>query len=220
MINKQGVQLGVISFGMGCAREGVPGVYGRTAVRGDASDWLLETLCDMTQTNDLDEWCGKADVSMALQQETAPSAELTAEPTTEEPTEAPSREEPTEAPTVEEPTEAPTAEEPSLSPSVAPATDEPTPLPSEITTAEPTPAESQEDTVTGKQSDTDNTEVLDNLDEDLCIDEPDTTFFVLGGENDCRWLRCAHEAIRQSACLEGTDAWKICRFTCGRCPDS
>lgn len=55
MINKQGVQLGVISFGMGCAREGVPGVYGRTAVQGDASDWLLETLCDMTQTNDLDE---------------------------------------------------------------------------------------------------------------------------------------------------------------------
>lgn len=144
------------------------------------------------------------------------SIEVTPEPVTE----APTTQEPTEAPSTEEPTEAPSTEEPTLSPSVVPATDEPTPLPSEIATAEPTPAESQEDTVTGKQSDADDTEALDNLDVDLCIDESDTKFSVLGEENDCRWLRCAHEAIRQSACLEGSDAWKICRVTCGRCPDS
>lgn len=38
-------------------REGFPGVYVRTAVGDGADDWLGTTLCTLTDTKDLKQWC-------------------------------------------------------------------------------------------------------------------------------------------------------------------
>jgi hypothetical protein len=199
LINRFGHQVGVVSFGLGCAREGFPGIYARIAVRGDAEDWVGNTLCSLTQSSKLDEWCGKEspDVSLALQQELGPSLEPTPLASLE----------PSLMPSVD-PTPAP-----SLDPTPNPTTLEPTSKPLLESTPEPTPEQTG---AAGKQTDIDtDQESVENV----CMDEPDSKFHLLEeGEHDCRWLHCAHEALRQWSCKEGSEAWKICRATCGRCP--
>lgn len=226
LLNSDNVQVGVISFGMGCARIGVPGVYARTAPRGDTQDWLHDTLCDLTQTNDLDAWCGKRS-SLAMAQQEEPDAGVTPMPsiavisqpmTTNAPVTGGTTSMPSAA--VEPMTEAQVTGVPTSMPSVAvePPTLAPTFAETEASgeTLLPTSSETLSETIDGTL-DADNQGVVDV---DLCIDESGAIIQILNGEYDCRWLRCAHEAIRQSACVEGNEAWGLCRATCGRCPDS
>ncbi len=81
MINQLGIQVGVISFGIGCARKGYPGVNARTSQK-----WLSDTLCDLTQSNALDEWCGKVDAKAAQHQTTEKDSLTTEHQTTEKDT--------------------------------------------------------------------------------------------------------------------------------------
>lgn len=102
VINANGVQVGVISFGLGCAREGYPSVNARTAVPGQ--DWIHEALCNLTSSSSLDEWCGKPLPSTGTTPE--PSMSPSGEPSSR-PSLKPS-EKPSESPTTTKPVPPPT----------------------------------------------------------------------------------------------------------------
>lgn len=57
LIDSRGYQVGLVSFGLGCARLDYPGVYARTMVGNGVYDWLGETICNMTTADDIPEWC-------------------------------------------------------------------------------------------------------------------------------------------------------------------
>ena len=42
LLNKDGVQVGIVSYGKGCGERGIPGVYSRVSY---AADWIKETAC-------------------------------------------------------------------------------------------------------------------------------------------------------------------------------
>lgn len=223
MINQFGVQVGVISFGLGCAREGFPGVYQRTAVLKGQEDWIGTTLCELTQTNDLDDWCGRPSLSMAMQEESGPTLSMaiqeesgsTLEPTPEERTSEPIME-PTDGPATE-PTFVSTAEETSLRTKEPTIIEDETNMPTLVGTSEPSAEDSSVGTQTGTEISTID---VDDTDTGPCIDQPEAKLQSFGGgQKDCTWLYYAHEAIRQWSCVEGNEGWRICRVTCGRCPN-
>lgn len=102
LIDRKGLQIGVVSFGLGCGREGFPGVYVRTAVGGNADDWLQKALCKLTDTRSLDNWCRKPLTGRTAQVATPPpTPRPTLKPTlrpTERPTQRPTPR-PTDRPT-------------------------------------------------------------------------------------------------------------------------
>ena len=194
LIDWRGFQVGIVSFGLGCGREDFPGVYVRTAVRG-RDDWLGKTLCELTETNALDEWCSKP-LKIAVQQAQVPTPEPTRAPTPR-PTPQPATPRPTLRPTPM-PTPRPTLR-PTPGPSPAP-----TSLPTSRPTHSPTPPFSA---VTSSTS-------------GGCSDAPDSVKFQIGafhGDKDCLWLRSSHAVIIQWSCSEGSDAWRLCKATCGKC---
>jgi secreted trypsin-like serine protease len=57
LIDSRGYQVGLVSFGYGCARLDYPGVYARTVVGNGVDSWLGENICNMTTADDPPEFC-------------------------------------------------------------------------------------------------------------------------------------------------------------------
>ena len=216
MINQFGIQVGVISFGLGCAREGFPGVYQRTAVLDGQEDWLGTTLCELTQTKDLDDWCGRPSLSMGIQEEPGPTLSMAIQEEPRPPLELTTEQELSDEP-IMEPTEAP-ASEPVLNSTAAEETSLPTKEPTIIgdETKLPTLTDSSEPSA---ENSSEGMRPAERTETGQCIDQPEAKLQSFGGgQKDCRWLHSsAHEAIRQWSCVEGNEGWNICRVTCGRC---
>lgn len=195
LIDRRGLQVGVVSFGIGCAREGFPGAYVRTKVGGNADDWLGKTLCKMTRSSALNSWCERSAASRRAP--TSQPKPPTPSPTPRTPQPTPQR---TPPPTPQR-TQKPPEPEP---------TPPPIPVLNPVPQLNPVPKLEKEPT-SQKVQETTTTK---------CEDAPDSYTFEVGafnGHKDCSWLRHAHPAIQDWSCTPGSDAWDFCKETCGRC---
>jgi hypothetical protein len=223
------VQVGIVSWGLGCGRSQLPGIYSRTS---GLKGWINENICIMS--DDPPNWCSDVNLALANDDPTvAPAREPPTPFPTLEPTLQPTIEEPTLKPSTEEPTSRPT-NSPSiatLEPSQAPIstqtdqpTMQPTKIPTEILTESPTfgptTRPTQSPIAPPTRSPTDFI-VIDAVETRTCQDHD--KLFELGdqrGGETCEWLRNSDERLQDWFCVPGTDAWNICEATCGKCVDS
>jgi len=112
------VQLGIVSFGVGCANPDFPGIYARLS---DQYDWLRDSVCELSQYPPEDYVCYPTpnptvapSVAPTFSPSAGPSPSPTFSPTTVSPTSSPSASPATAAPvatgTATGPSEAPTLE--------------------------------------------------------------------------------------------------------------
>ena len=132
IVSSSGEQVGIVSFGDGCAKEGKPGVYARISY---VLPWIQETIC--ANSADPPPYCF-ANAQEAEVQTPNPTANPTASPTnastpnpTKLPTQSPSTN-PTPAPVQQ--TTAPTTPAATMATTAAPVT-QASPTPAPITTA-------------------------------------------------------------------------------------
>lgn len=207
LINRQGLQIGVVSFGRGCGREGFPGVYAKTAVGGQEDDWMGKTLCKLSNTNSMN-------VCKPLLRTNPPT---TRAPTPKPPTKAPTPH-PTLKPRTPQPTAKPRTPMPTRQPKTIPPKNLRSPLPTRAPlTHAPTPKTSPPDKPKPALK---ATSAAADYTTSGCNDAPDTVTFEVGafhGDKTCSWLRDSHSVIQKWTCEEGSDAWKLCKKSCGRC---
>lgn len=199
ILDLDGTQVGVVSFGLGCAREDYAGVYAKVSA---VQEWLETNICELS------DFCGAdaitdtpIDISSASVSPSVALIRATPSPVVLETTRPTAM--PSEAPTAE-PTEVPSSL-PSPSPSLR--TSRPTSMPSQLPSDTPVETKGNLDGARGQR---------------VCDDFFDQKFSIDArrGKRDCIWLQNQSQTVQDRLCKPGLQAYDVCEETCGKCADS